>query len=653
MSIIDEVKSRLDIVDVVSQYVELRKSGRSHSAFCPFHADTRTPSFVVFPETQSWHCFGACGEGGDVFSFVMKRENLTFSEALQLLARRAGVELEPRTPEQEQAVARRERLGAIMTAAAVYYHRCLLHPSLGESARAYLQRRKITTETAESFQVGYAPDQWEALKGHLLHRGYALADLVAAGLVVEREDGGGYDRFRHRLIIPIRLPVPGRDPHGLVVAFGGRVLRDEDMPKYLNSPQTPLFDKSSTLFGLDMARESIRRRDQAVIVEGYMDVLQAHQHGFTNVVASMGTALTEAHLRSLTRLTTNLVLALDADVAGAQATLRGLQVAEGALDRDVVPVISPQGLVRYEGRLQIGFHITILPQGQDPDDVIRTDPDHWRQLVDAALPVLDYYFQALSSDLDLNNPKDKAELLRRLAPILSEISDAVERAHYLQRLARMVRVDERVLARQIVTPGSTRRRRPLPVVEASPSSREALPFGAQEHCLAYLVRYPSLLAWLNGQLTEIGTKPLAPTDFSRVENQQLFQALISSGLYQTGEPEDLREALDPLLRDHLDWLLGVAGPDDSPLHSRQVPLDQLEGDILPTALRLRQESLLARFTQLRFLQEDAQAEERQSAIIETGETVSQLRTELRDVQRAFSRCFSLGRQRLEHVIDSA
>jgi len=627
MSKVDEVKSRLDIVDVISDYVELRKSGRNYSALCPFHSE-KTPSFFVFPETQTWHCFGACGEGGDVFTFIMKRENLSFGEALRLLARRAGVELEPLTPEQARAAAQRERLREVMSAAATYYHNQLLHSPAGEEARAYLRRRELTVETVERFQLGYAPDKWEALKGHLLGRGYALADLVAAGLVVEREDGSGsYDRFRHRLMIPIR------DSRSQVIAFGGRVLREEDVPKYLNSPQTPIFDKSATLFGLDLARETIRRRDQAVIVEGYMDVLQAHQHGFTNVVASMGTSLTEDQLRSLTRLTTNLVLALDADAAGARATLRGLEMAREALDREMVPVITPQGLVRYEGRLQVALHITILPQGQDPDDVIRTDPARWSQLVDAALPVLDYYFQALTADLDLGSPKGKAEAVRRLAPILNEIGDPVEREHYLQRLARMVRVDERTLAHQIAA-ARPRGRRPSapPSLEETPSPQEEFHFGAEEHCLACLIRSRPFLDRLNGQLVEIGTEPLSPADFSRVENQQLFQTLC-----QAEGAEGMRERLDPFLRGYLDWLLEAASS------YGDLPSDRLEKDILVTALRLRQESLRTRLTQLRFLQEDAQAEGRQGEVIEMGEAVARLQRELREVQRAFSRHFSLER----------
>lgn len=627
MSKIDEVKSRLDIVEVISDYIELRKSGRNYSALCPFHSE-KTPSFYVFPETQTWHCFGACGEGGDVFTFIMKRENLSFGEALRLLARKAGVELEPLTPEQARAAAQRERLREVMSAAATYYHNQLLHSPAGEEARAYIRHRGLTPETAERFQLGYAPDQWEALKGHLLGRGYALADLTAAGLVVEREDGSGsYDRFRHRLMIPIR------DSGGQVIAFGGRVLREEEMPKYLNSPQTPLFNKSATLFGLDMARETIRRRDQAVIVEGYMDVLQAHQHGFTNVVASMGTSLTKDQLRSLTRLTTNLVLALDADTAGGRATLRGLELARGALDREVMPVITPQGLVRYEGRLQVALHITILPQGQDPDDVIRADPARWSQLIDAALPVLDYYFQALTADLDLDSPKGKAEAVRRLAPILNEIGDPVERAHYLQRLARMVRVDERTLAHQIAAARPRGRRPSVPSPsKETPSPKEEFHFGAEEHCLACLVRSRPSLDRLNAQLVGMGTEPLSPADFSRVENQQLFQTLS-----QAGGTEGLRERLDPFLQGYLDWLLEAASP------YGDLPPERLERDILVTALRLRQESLRTRLTQLRFLQEDAQTEGRQREVIEMGEAVARLQKELREVQRAFSRHFSLER----------
>ncbi|MEA3346081.1 MAG: DNA primase [Chloroflexota bacterium] len=651
MSKIDEVKSRLDIVDIVSDYVELRKSGRNYSGLCPFHSDTE-PSFVVFPETQGWHCFG-CGEGGDVFTFIMKREGLTFGEALRLLARRAGVELKPLTEEQKKAAAQRERLQRIMSAAAEYYHQ-LLHSSTGEEARAYIQRRGLTEETVERFQLGYAPDQWEALKGHLLGQGYTLDNLVAAGIVVKRKEGtGGYDRFRHRLMIPIRLPQVG-EKRGQVIAFGGRVLREEDVPKYLNSPQTPLFDKSATLFGLDRAQEAIRRRDQAVIVEGYMDVLQAHQHGFTNVVASMGTSLTEDQLRSLTRLTTNLVLALDADTAGTRAILRGLEVARGALDRRVTPVITPQGLVRYEGRLEIALHITILPQGKDPDDVIRADTDHWRRLIEEALPVLDYYFQALTADIDFSDPKGKVEAVRRLGPILSEIKNQVERTHYLQRLARMVRVDERALARQIseTRPRHRRVRKPPSPEEEPTEATVSGRFGMQEHCLACLAGDPSLLEWLNEQLVKIEVPPLALADFipsgrgGRVENEQIFQALLQVNRSSESRPDAdmLRETLDPLLHDYLGWLLEMNSFYDD------LPPDKLREDLLVTALRLREESLRARLTQLHFLHLDAQAEGQQDVIIKTGKTIDRLEEELRDVQRAFSRRFSLGRQRLEHAL---
>jgi DNA primase len=249
MSVVDEIKERLDIADVISGYVSLKKAGRNFKGLCPFHAE-KTPSFIVFPDTQSWHCFGACGTGGDVFSFIMKRENIEFGEARQLLAKRAGMELAPRGPAETAEEKRKERLREINTAAAQYFHNLLLQSKEGARAREYLARREIASETISAFQLGYALDAWEALKGHLVSRGYKVADVLAAGLIVEREGGGYYDRFRGRLIFPIR------DMRGQVIGFGGRVL-DDGLPKYLNSPQTPLFDKSSVLYGIDQADQEI------------------------------------------------------------------------------------------------------------------------------------------------------------------------------------------------------------------------------------------------------------------------------------------------------------------------------------------------------------------------------------------------------------
>ncbi|MFN2245174.1 MAG: DNA primase, partial [Anaerolineae bacterium] len=275
MSVVDEIKDRLDIVEVIQSYVPLKKAGRNYKGLCPFHAE-KTPSFVVFPDSGTWHCFGACGTGGDVFSFVMQQENLDFGEALQTLARRAGVELESRSPQAAEAEKRLDLLRQINQAAATYFHHLLLNSDEAARARAYLEKRGLTHETIERFQVGYSLDQWDVLLRYLTSKGYTPADLHEVGLIVEREDKSGYyDRFRGRVVFPIR------DHRGKVLGFGARAMGD-GQPKYINSPQTPLFDKSSVLFGLDQAKAGIRTAGEAVIVEGYMDVLMAHQHGINN-----------------------------------------------------------------------------------------------------------------------------------------------------------------------------------------------------------------------------------------------------------------------------------------------------------------------------------------------------------------------------------
>ncbi len=443
MEAVDEVKNRTDIVELISGYVPLKKAGRNYKGICPFHAE-KTPSFVVFPDTQTWRCFGACGTGGDAFRFIMQAEGMDFSEALRELAQRAGVSLTPPTPRSEAADKQREKLLDIHAAAAQYFHHLLRQSEEGTHAREYVAGRGINSKTVERFQLGYALNAWEGLKSHLVGRGYTEDDLVEAGLLVKKEEtGSSYDRFRNRLIIPIR------DMQGRVIAFGARALGPNDVPKYLNSPQTPLFDKSSTLFGLDLAKRAIRNSDQAVIVEGYMDVLSANQHGHANVVAGMGTALTEVQLRLLKRFTKNFVLALDADTAGKAATLREINLVYEALDRQAVPVPIAQGLIRFEGQLDADFRIATLPPGCDPDDILREAPELWSEIIDEALPVVNFYLQVVSAEYDLTIAKGKSAFVREVLSLLSEIKDQAERHHYISQLARLVKVDEWVLLMEL------------------------------------------------------------------------------------------------------------------------------------------------------------------------------------------------------------
>ena len=322
MSVASDLKQRVDIVDIISESVVLKKSGRNYKGLCPFHQE-RTPSFVVNPESQSWHCFGACSEGGDVFSFVQKMEGVDFAEALRIVARRAGVSLEPQTPEMILEAQARDRLLELLDHAAGFFAE-QLHSPASEEARRYLEARGVTAETAADFRLGYAPNAWRACLTRLAADGYSRDEAIEAGLVVDRDDGSVYDRFRHRLVIPIC------DARGSVVGFGARSL-DGSQPKYLNSPQTRVFDKSRLLYGFDRARRSIADAGTAVVVEGYLDVISLHQNGYRNAVASMGTALGEHHLQVLVKAAPRIVLALDSDAAGNAATLRGLSLASEAL----------------------------------------------------------------------------------------------------------------------------------------------------------------------------------------------------------------------------------------------------------------------------------------------------------------------------------
>ena len=442
MSTIDEVKNRLDLVDTVSSYVpELKQTGRNWKARCPFHNE-RTPSFVVDPARGTWHCFGSCSTGGDVIEFIRRIEGLEFRDALRLAADRAGVELRAPSEREREQRDQHERLLRANEAAAVFFRAALDTPG-GADARRYAEERGLDDPTIERWQLGYAPDDWRALTEHLTVRGFTVPDLVEAGLVIEG-DRGPYDRFRHRLIYPTR------DHQRRLIGFGARALRPEDEPKYLNTPQTPLFDKSGSLYGIDQAAESIRRGDRAIVVEGYMDVIASHQFGFTEVIASMGTALTEKQMALLKRYTRNIILALDADEAGSEATLRGVQVAANAADHEQVATVDWRGLVSYQDQLKADIRVTSLSEGEDPDSLIRQDPDRFRELLDNALPVTDHLFAAIGGQVERGDPRSRSRAVEVLAPTVSAIADPVVRSHYIQRLARLGGIDEH-LALQFVT----------------------------------------------------------------------------------------------------------------------------------------------------------------------------------------------------------
>ncbi|MGB2695607.1 MAG: DNA primase [Dehalococcoidia bacterium] len=561
MSVIDEVKSRIDIVDLVGQHITLQRAGRNFRALCPFHPE-KTPSFHVSPERQTWHCFGACGTGGDIFSFIMRREGVDFGEALRQLAERAGVNLiEQRSPQEDE---RRLRLLEANEAAASFYHNLLVNSNAAKSARAYLESRGLDAPTIEAFQIGYSPDGWDALREHLVGRGFVLAQLLEAGLVVESERGG-YDRFRNRLMFPIS------DERGRIVGFGGRQLEGAaDGAKYLNTQQTALFDKSGLLYGLDRARESVRAERAVIVVEGYMDVIAAHQHGITNAVASMGTALTERQIRTLDRLKSKIYLALDADAAGIEATLRALQEAEAtgavraasisahpdALGDDEFAAQAQEWSRDALKRAAVNFFVVPL-SGKDPDEMIRADRVSWDEAVANAKPFTDHVFDVVAERKDLTQPGERSALLQELLPVVRLIEEPVYRAHYVQRLARLALVDEDTVRLALGRGQRGTRRRPAAVLEPAPTA-PARPEPGEEFCLALLLHYPEL----------------------RPEGKALPMSVFSSGAYiamyeawrDTSDLEELRGALTQELLPQLEQIV-----------SRSVPF--LEGTQLREALQ--------------------------------------------------------------------
>lgn len=534
MATTDEIKQRLDIVEVISNYVPLQKAGHNFKANCPFHVE-KTPSFYVFPERQTWHCFGACGTGGDIFSFVIRRENVDFGEALRLLADRAGISIEIDSGARQKKQAGK-RLEEINNLTAQYYHELLLRSPQAKCAQTYLDKRGVSSESVEAFQLGYSPNSWEATSLYLGEIGYIEQDIIDAGLAIKKETGGSYDRFRNRLMFPIR----NRD--GTVVGFGARAL-DDSPPKYLNSPQTDIFDKSAILYGIDRAKESIRNHDLVVIVEGYMDVISVHQYGFENAVASMGTSLTEKQVSSLKRLTKNLAFALDADAAGETATERGIDLTTTVLDQKVVPVITPQGRVDYKHALDAELKVILLPPSKDPDEIVRDSPETWQTLVESALSVVDYTFKSVSSRLDLNKLECKTAAVNRLQPVIERIQDPIQRAYYIGELAQLVGIDQKLLVQAFGQ--SRQKKKTLPERTKTTFSIPSAD-SWEEYCLRLLLHHPVL---------HIHTSKLRSDYFERIEYREIFLAW-----EKNSDPDQLRNNLSDSLSEHLDRLVNSDFP---------------------------------------------------------------------------------------------
>lgn len=490
----EEIKSKLDIVEVIREYAPVKAVGANFQALCPFHNE-KTPSFVISPEKQIWHCFG-CGRGGDVFAFVMEKEGLGFMETLRLLAPKAGVTLKYENPE---AYSQRNRILDILELAGKYYNHLLTAPA-GKAAKEYLLGRGLNEELIANWKLGYSPDAWDNLYNFLKQRPlsgkkYTEEEILLAGLIIKKEGGRGYyDRFRDRIMFPIW------DVNNNIVAFTARVNpskeKTEKMGKYINSPQTAVYDKSRVLFALNKAKSAIRKADLAIVVEGQMDVIAAHRHGFENVVASSGTALTTEQVTLLKRFTNNVALSFDMDDAGQLAA-----------DRGIKEVLAQE----------MNLKIIVLPYGKDPDECLKNNPDDFRTAVENAKPMLGYYLEKISAGLDLNQVDNKKIVTSKMLAMITLVNNNLEKDFWLQKLSELVNVKEELLRETLNKEAVAKPVRPLDAKVAAPSTltrEERL----AELLLALIVKFPDLIGYT--------VSNLEPDYFAGEANARFYKDLI-------------------------------------------------------------------------------------------------------------------------------
>jgi len=570
-----EIKQKLDIVEFIGESVPLRKAGTTFKGLCPFHGE-KTPSFVVTPGRESWHCFG-CGRGGDIFNFVMERDGLDFPTALRQLAGRAGVELSERTTRED---AQRKRLREALEAAIAFYHQVLTSHAAGQPALDYLRKRGFKDSTIETFQLGFAPDSWDALSRALTERRHLNEeDLEGAGLATRRPNRRGvYDRFRARIIFPIR------DASGNATGLGGRILgsptngRDTG-PKYLNSPATPLFDKGRTLYLIDRAKSAIKKQGRAVLVEGNTDALMAHQEGFENVVGSLGTALTAGQVELITRYAPRVALAYDVDAAGQDAATFGAT--------ELTALVAEIANSAYHERFT-DVDVVRLPEGKDPDEVIRDDPETWRKATEQPQAIMEFLIDRAATKHDPRTIAGREKLVNTVMPTLRAIGDPVRRDGYLQLLARRSGVEERVLLEALHRPQPARSGRAagghvgsrinLDAVLASPgaldpSSVERTLEPAEASLLRLLLLRPELVGDVRDRLSS----DLLTTTFAR----ELWRALELTPTTTSFDRTAFLNGLDPTLGDVARTLYAR----NDPLPDGQAELEQAVDQSLLTLER--------------------------------------------------------------------
>ncbi|MEK7557675.1 MAG: DNA primase [Patescibacteria group bacterium] len=523
----DEIKSKLDIVEVIREYIQLKAVGINFRACCPFHHE-KSPSFTVSPEKQIWHCFG-CQKGGDVFSFVMEMEGISFVEALRMLASKAGVILKKADP---VITSQRNRLLDVSELASKYFHKVLLDSSIAESARQYLKDRGLTEDTINNWSIGYSPDGWENLVNFLKERGFNENEIFLAGLSIKKERSAGFiDRFRGRIMFPLS------NVNGNVVGFSARVMPSkeatEKLGKYVNTPQTMIYDKSKILFGLDKAKMDIKKEDAAVLVEGQMDAITAHQAGFANVIASSGTALTADQVAIIKRYSSNLFLAFDMDKAGDLAAERGIAQAMQA---------------------EMNIKVIKIPLGKDPDEFIKNNADEWPNVIAAAKPMMQYYFDKTFVKFDSSQYNDKSHAIKILFPVIAKLGSKIEQDYWIKQLSQITNITEAVLKENFIelekkikniVPAIVNNRSIADSKFVKQNREEML----SELLLALIIKHSSQIEYVVNRVR--------PDEIVGEINQTIYKNLI---IYynkiielQTEQTETLADEID--CRDFSDWMI--------------------------------------------------------------------------------------------------
>ena len=495
---VDEIKNRLDIVDVISSYIKLKKAGKDSKALCPFHSE-KAPSFFVSPSKQIWHCFG-CNAGGDMFSFVMQMEGVEFADALRILAKKAGVTLKKQDPELQS---KRSKLYEICQEAAEFFEENL---KKNKEVQDYLKKRGISSKSIKEFRVGYALDSWDSLYKHLTDLGYKVEDIEKAGLIIKKQNvtrnsqsvtRNYYDRFRKRIMFPIC------DLSGQVIGFTGRIFKgDESTAKYVNSPETIIFNKSRILYGLDRAKVDIRKKDQCILVEGQTDVIMSYQAGVKNTIATSGTALTFGHLRIIKRYTENLLLAFDTDTAGETATKKSIGLAQGA---------------------EFNIRIIILPKDKDPADIIKENPKTWKKALEEATPIMEFYFENAFSKYNPKKVEEKRKIAQELLPPIKRIANEVERAHWLQVLSAKLNVQEKLLNEALAKVKIAEEEASSAFVKTTTdrADKKSRFQNLEENLLGFALKYPEHLDCLKKNLTlEHFTSPMTQKIFQELKKQK-------------------------------------------------------------------------------------------------------------------------------------